>query len=101
MTPTLTWKVTQDPPTTLRETEPPTAIPNPTAENTEPAPLAQPDQQFVPLDLNAEQQEFTDLIAFINANKDAGTVVTAMAVEEFMAGIDEPPHFPCAEPQEQ
>lgn len=57
----------------------------------ESVPPPQPEQRFVPLDLAAEQLEFEQLLVSITENKDAGTVVTAMSIDEFMTGIDEPP----------
>jgi hypothetical protein len=100
MTHAPTWKVTQDAAAAQKASDDEDKLMLAMAdanfkrirgEQSDPLPEPVREQRFVPLDLDAERQEFAELLEIINANKDADTVVTAMGLDEFMTGIDEPP----------
>lgn len=56
-----------------------------------PEPPPAPAQQHVPVDVETDCAEFAELLAVIAAEKDEGTVVTAMSLEDFRHGLEEPP----------
>lgn len=85
--PLLTWAIAESRKLAGKEPEP------------EPRqPTVLPPQEHVPLDPDADRVAFEELLAFIAANKDEGTVVTHITVDDFMHGLDEPPADPADAP---
>jgi len=41
-----------------------------------------------PLDRDAERQAYADLIAFMKANKDSGTEISFVSVDDFMSSLE-------------
>lgn len=69
-----------------REAELMDAIDQQRADPTRPETAAE--EPSPPLDLDAERDAYKALIEFINANKDAGTTITHLAVNDFLADLD-------------